>query len=650
MNTTLAAWPLWPTSPAAATTRSSAGASTALLRPRAPRCPRRRGQHRRRRRHPDPGPRRVPAQVVDFDAAASRGVRGRHRVPAHGRRAAAAAVARHRGARRRGEPAGARLARVPTNVDGPTSAPAPARRCRRSASCSSPRRRQPDGRDRPAGLALERRTYCLRKRAEHETGTYFPSPVAAHARLQGHARRAAARGFLPRPRRRAGHQRAGAGALPVLDQHVPVLVAGPPLPLRRAQRRDQHPARQPQLDGRPRGAAASDLIPGDLQRLSPIVTPDASDSATFDEVLELLHLGGRSLPHAVLMMIPEAWENHGEMDPARRAFYEFHSTLMEPWDGPALVTFTDGTVIGAVLDRNGLRPARYWVTEDGLVVLASEVGVLDVPPAAVIRKGRLEPGRMFLVDTAAGPDRRRRRDQGRAGRRAPVRGLAARRAGAPRRPARRASARSSRTPRSCRRQQAFGYTEEELQRPPQARWPPPAPSRSARWATTRRSPSSRSGPRSLYDYFTQLFAQVTNPPLDAIREELVTSLHLPARLRAEPARAGAGELPQGDPAVPGAEQRRARQDHPHQRRRGAPRLRLAHRARRLPGVPGVAPACSGGSPRSPRRSRRRSRTAPGSSCCPAAASTRTTRRSRRCCWPARCTSTWSGSAPAPGSG
>ncbi len=156
---------------------------------------------------------------------------------------------------------------------------------------------------------------------------------------------------------------------------------------------------------------ATDLIPGpiagsagggDLDRLYPIATPDASDSASFDEVLELLHLGGRSMPHAVLMMIPEAWENHTEMDPARRAFYEFHSTLMEPWDGPALVAFTDGTVIGAVLDRNGLRPARYWVTEDGLVVLASEVGVLDIDPTTVVRKGRLEPGRMFLADTAAG--------------------------------------------------------------------------------------------------------------------------------------------------------------------------------------------------------------------------------------------------------
>ena len=146
---------------------------------------------------------------------------------------------------------------------------------------------------------------------------------------------------------------------------------------------------------------ASDLIPG-LERAFPIVTPGASDSASFDEVLELLHLGGRPLHHAVLMMIPEAWENHRTMDPARRAFYRYHASLMEPWDGPAAVAFTDGTVIGAVLDRNGLRPARYWVTDDGMVVLASEVGVIDVPPAKVVRKGRLQPGRMFLVDTAAG--------------------------------------------------------------------------------------------------------------------------------------------------------------------------------------------------------------------------------------------------------
>ena len=119
-------------------------------------------------------------------------------------------------------------------------------------------------------------------------------------------------------------------------------------------------------------------------------------------MLELLHLGGRSLPHAVLMMIPEAWERHESMDPARRAFYQYHASLMEPWDGPASMTFTDGTVIGAVLDRNGLRPSRIWVTEDGLVVMASEAGVLNLDPSTVVKKMRLQPGRMFLVDTAQG--------------------------------------------------------------------------------------------------------------------------------------------------------------------------------------------------------------------------------------------------------
>jgi glutamate synthase (NADPH/NADH) large chain len=146
----------------------------------------------------------------------------------------------------------------------------------------------------------------------------------------------------------------------------------------------------------------SDLIPGDLKRLFPIVENSGSDSASFDEVLELLYLGGRSLPHSVLMMIPEAWENHTTMSKARKDFYSFHSSLMEPWDGPACVTFTDGKQVGAVLDRNGLRPSRFWVTDDGLVVLASEVGVLDFKPESIIRKGRLQPGKMFLVDIQAG--------------------------------------------------------------------------------------------------------------------------------------------------------------------------------------------------------------------------------------------------------
>ncbi len=130
----------------------------------------------------------------------------------------------------------------------------------------------------------------------------------------------------------------------------------------------------------------------DLSRVLPINTPGGSDSLSFDEVLELLHLAGRTLPHAVLMMIPEAWENDLTMDPARRAFYQFHASLMEPWDGPAAVAFSDGTVVGAVLDRNGLRPGRWLRTNDGLVVLASEAGVLDVDPATVLEKGRLAPG------------------------------------------------------------------------------------------------------------------------------------------------------------------------------------------------------------------------------------------------------------------
>src|SRR6202000_1730789 len=134
----------------------------------------------------------------------------------------------------------------------------------------------------------------------------------------------------------------------------------------------------------------------------PIVDGEGSDSASLDEVLELLHLGGRSLPHAVLMMIPEAWEKHDTMDPKRRAFSQSHASLMDPWDAPACVTFTDGTLVGAVLDRNGLRPARWWRTADDRVVLASESGVLDVAPDEIVAKGRLQPGRMCRVDTQEG--------------------------------------------------------------------------------------------------------------------------------------------------------------------------------------------------------------------------------------------------------
>ncbi|MGY1842904.1 glutamate synthase large subunit [Modestobacter sp. SYSU DS0875] len=259
-----------------------------------------------------------------------------------------------------------------------------------------------------------------------------------------------------------------------------------------------------------------------LERIFPVTASDFSDSATFDEVLELLHLSGRSLPHAVLMMIPEAWENHAEMDAARRAFYRFHSSIMEPWDGPACVAFTDGTLIGAVLDRNGLRPGRWWRTKDDLVVLASEAGVLDIPASEVVAKGRLQPGRMFLVDTAAGRIVSDEEVKGALASEQPYDDwLHAGLVHLPQLPERRRARPSHES--VVRRQLLFGYTEEELRilvQPMAASGAEPIGSMGT--DTPIASLSDRS--RSLFDYFTQLFAQVTNPPLDAIREELVTSL------------------------------------------------------------------------------------------------------------------------------
>ncbi len=379
-----------------------------------------------------------------------------------------------------------------------------------------------DGPEAPTGIALERRTFCLRKRVEHANGTYFPSLSPRTIVYKGMLTEPQVEAFYPD----LSDERV-TSALAVVHSRFSTNTF-PAWPLAHPYRYVAHNGEINTLRGNRNWMAAreallsSDVLPGDLARLTPIVTPDASDSATFDEVLELLHLGGRTLPHAVLMMIPEAWENHDEMDPERRAFYEFHSTLMEPWDGPALVAFTDGTLIGAVLDRNGLRPARYWVTEDGTVVLASEVGVLDVEPAAVVRKGRLEPGRMFLVDTEAG----RMVDD------AEIKGALAaeepyadwlhagliRLADLPHRE-REVPSHAALT----HRQQSFGYTEEELNilLKPMARTgaePIGSMGNDAPLAPL----SAR--PRQLFDYFTQLFAQVTNPPLDAIREELVTSL------------------------------------------------------------------------------------------------------------------------------
>ncbi|HMC77771.1 MAG TPA: glutamate synthase large subunit [Vicinamibacterales bacterium] len=267
----------------------------------------------------------------------------------------------------------------------------------------------------------------------------------------------------------------------------------------------------------------SPLFGDDLRRLLPIIREGGSDTATFDNVLELLVMAGRSLPHAMLMMIPEPWSAHETMDPALKAFYEYHSALMEPWDGPAAMSFTDGVVIGAVLDRNGLRPSRYLVTRDGLVVMASEAGVLDFAPDEILQKERLHPGRIFLVDTAQGrivPDEEIKRD------------LAAAHPYAdwlrenlvdiddlpppPYLPRPSAEA-------VIQRQRMFGYTDEDLRlllTPMAVNGEEPIGSMGTDSAMAVLSDR----PHLLYDYFQQTFAQVTNPPLDAIREQLVTAM------------------------------------------------------------------------------------------------------------------------------
>ncbi|XVX22096.1 glutamate synthase large subunit [Actinomycetota bacterium] len=373
-----------------------------------------------------------------------------------------------------------------------------------------------------SGIELDRLAFCLRKRAERELEVYFASLSSRTFVYKGMLTTDQLSEFFPdlSDERFATelalvHSRFSTNTFPAWPLAHPYRLIAHNGEINTVKgNRNWMRARESQL--------TSSTIPGDLQRLFPICTPGHSDSASFDEVLELLHLGGRSLPHAVLMMIPEAWENHQEMDPARRAFYEFHSTFMEPWDGPACVTFTDGRLVGAVLDRNGLRPGRYAVTDDGLVVLASESGVLDLDPERVVRRGRLQPGRMFLVDTEEGRIVSDEEVKSALAAENPYgewldQGLIQLH-DLPEREHILHTAASV-----ARRQQTFGYTTEELKLilGPMAR-----NGTEALGSMGTDSPIAvlSSRPRLLFDYFTQLFAQVTNPPLDAIREELVTSL------------------------------------------------------------------------------------------------------------------------------
>ena len=268
-------------------------------------------------------------------------------------------------------------------------------------------------------------------------------------------------------------------------------------------------------------AIASPILKDDLDKIWPLIYDGQSDSASFDNCLEMLVMGGYSLAHAMMMMIPEAWSGHKLMDEDRRAFYEYHATMMEAWDGPAAMAFTDGRQIGATLDRNGLRPARYILTDDDMVVLASEVGVLDIPEAKIVKKWRLQPGKMFLVDIEKGKiidDGDLKRELATA---KPYREWVERariRLDDLPEPA---PAEKSTVP-LLDLQQAFGYTQEDLKFILSA------------MAKTGIEPTGSMGndsplavmsnkPRNLYHYFKQLFAQVTNPPIDPIREELVMS-------------------------------------------------------------------------------------------------------------------------------
>jgi glutamate synthase (NADPH/NADH) large chain len=373
------------------------------------------------------------------------------------------------------------------------------------------------------GIALDRLAYCLRRRIQHEVGVYFASLSARTLVYKGMLTTEQLALVFPelKDERMASalavvHSRFSTNTFPAWELAHPFRMIAHNGEINTVKgNRNWMRAREALL--------ASDLIPGDLERLFPICTPDASDSASFDEVVELLSLAGRSLPHAMLMMIPEAWENNDQMPEPRRDFYAFHSCLMEPWDGPAGVVFTDGTQIGAVLDRNGLRPGRFWVTDDGLVVLASEAGVLDIPAERIVRKGRLQPGRMFLADLSQGRIISDDEVKAQLAAAAPYgEWLHAGRMLLSDLPDREHVVHTHAS--VTRRQQVFGYTEEELRlilAPMASSGAEPIGS----MGTDTPIAALSDKPRLLFDYFSQLFAQVTNPPLDAIREELVTSLY-----------------------------------------------------------------------------------------------------------------------------
>jgi len=375
-----------------------------------------------------------------------------------------------------------------------------------------------------SGLLLDRQVYRLRKRAERELHAYFPSLSSRTIVYKGMVTTLQLEPFYPdlsdlrfTSKLALVHSRYSTNTFPSWPLAQPFRMIAHNGEINTVQgNRNWMRARQSQLE--------SDLI-GDLRPLLPINTPGASDSASFDEVVELLSLSGRSLPHSIMMMVPEAWENAADIDADRKAFYEYHAMLMEPWDGPAALVFTDGSLVGATLDRNGLRPGRFLVTDDGLVVLASEIGVLpEIEQSKVVRKGRLQPGKMFLVDTEAGVIIEDETIKSELATAEPYsEWLDAGRIHLKDLPEREHIVH---TPASVsRRQRTFGYTEEEVRLLVMPMAKAGAEPLGAMGSDTPIAVLSKR-PRLLFDYFTQQFAQVTNPPLDSIREEVVTSMKL----------------------------------------------------------------------------------------------------------------------------
>ncbi|MDF2667130.1 MAG: gltB, partial [Microbacterium sp.] len=379
--------------------------------------------------------------------------------------------------------------------------------------------------DQPAlsGIALDRRVYRLRKRARHELNAYFVSLSSRTLGYKGMVTTLQLEPFYPdlQDERFASelavvHSRYSTNTFPSwpLAQPLRMLAHNGEINTVKGNRNWMR-ARQSQLE--------SELI-GDVRPLLPICTEGASDSASFDEVLELLTLTGRSLPHAIMMMVPEAYEKQATIDPDLRAFYDYHSMQMEPWDGPAALIFTDGTLVGATLDRNGLRPGRWTETTDGLVVIGSETGVLDFAPERIKRRGRLQPGRMFLVDTA---ERRIVEDEEIKASLAALEPwqewVDAGRVKLSELPEREHIVHPIAS--ITRRQRTFGYTEEEVRLLLTPMGQAGAEPLGAMGSDAPVAVLS-DRPRLLFDYFSQQFAQVTNPPLDSIREEVVTSLSL----------------------------------------------------------------------------------------------------------------------------